>query len=139
MLLELHDDLNGHVEDAQFGLRLVRLQMRHAHAPQFLERFVDIPNSDPVNAPPPSERNGEIERDGQRARERERERRKERDRQTEREKERERERREEGPKRKDSGSVPRTRIELGRIEIKQNRMRRKKREEGGEGEREEEK
>ena len=47
MLLELHDDLNGHVEDAQLGLRLVRLQMRHAHAPQFLERFVDIPDSDP--------------------------------------------------------------------------------------------
>ena len=47
LLLELHDDLNGHVEDAQFGLRFVRLQMRHAHAPQFLERFVDIPDSDP--------------------------------------------------------------------------------------------
>jgi hypothetical protein len=47
LLLELHDDLNGHVEDAQFGLRFIRLQMRHAHAPQFLERFVDIPDSDP--------------------------------------------------------------------------------------------
>ena len=48
LLLELHDDLDGHVEDAQFGLRLVRLQMLHAHAPQLLERFVDIPNSDPI-------------------------------------------------------------------------------------------
>ena len=59
LLLELHDDLNGHVEDAQFGLRLVRLQVRHAHAAQFLERFVDVANSDPgcaTFAPHPASR-----------------------------------------------------------------------------------
>lgn len=42
LLLQRHDDLDGHVEDAELGLRLVALQVRHAHAPELLQGFVDV-------------------------------------------------------------------------------------------------
>jgi len=52
--------------------------MRHAHAPQFLERFVDIPNSDPAIATPSATegnntktQNGEEREENKKKRERE--------------------------------------------------------------------
>ena len=48
LLFELHDDLDGHVEDAQLGLRLVRLEVLHAHAAQLLERLVDVADPNPA-------------------------------------------------------------------------------------------
>lgn len=46
LLLERHDHLDCHVEDAQLRLGLVRLEVRHAHAAELLERFVDVPDAD---------------------------------------------------------------------------------------------
>lgn len=46
LLFQGHDHLDGHVEDAQLGLRFVRLQVRHAHAAELLQRFVDVPDAD---------------------------------------------------------------------------------------------
>lgn len=47
LLLECHDHLHGHVQDAQFSLRLVRLQVRHAHPAELLKRLIYVPDSYP--------------------------------------------------------------------------------------------
>lgn len=50
LLLERHDHLHGHVQDAELRLGLVRFQVCTAHAAQLLERFVDVANSYPSHA-----------------------------------------------------------------------------------------
>lgn len=48
-LLELHDDVDGHVQDSQLRLRLLRVRLAqrlegHADAAQLRERVVDVAN-----------------------------------------------------------------------------------------------
>lgn len=47
LLLQLHDDLDSHIENAQFGLRLVCFEVLHAHPSQLLQGFVYVPDSYP--------------------------------------------------------------------------------------------
>ena len=48
MLLEGNDDIHSHVQDSKLGLRLVRFEMRHADAAEFLERLIDVTDPDPL-------------------------------------------------------------------------------------------
>ena len=45
-VLEVHDDLDGHVEDAQLRLQLVGLQVGRADCPELFESLVDVPDPD---------------------------------------------------------------------------------------------
>ena len=47
-MLQVHDDFDGHIEDTQLRLRLVRLQMSHADGAELFESLVDVPDPDPL-------------------------------------------------------------------------------------------
>lgn len=49
MLLQAEDDCNGLVQDEQFGLGLLTLQVQLAHAAQLLKRLVDVSHSQPLS------------------------------------------------------------------------------------------
>ena len=49
LLFQVHDDLDCHVEDAKLRLRLVCLQMCHAHPPKLLQCFIDVPDPYPTS------------------------------------------------------------------------------------------
>lgn len=48
LLLQAQDDLHGLLQDEQFGLRLVRLEVHLAHAPQLPEGLVNVPHTHPL-------------------------------------------------------------------------------------------
>lgn len=48
-MLEGHDDVDGHVQDPQLRLRLVRLEVGHADPAQLLQGLVDVANTDPLS------------------------------------------------------------------------------------------
>lgn len=49
LLLQVHDDLDCHVEDAELRLGLVCLEVCHAHPPKFLQCFIDVPDPYPIS------------------------------------------------------------------------------------------
>lgn len=49
LLLQVHDDLDSHVEDAKLRLGLVCLEMCHAHPPELLQCFIDVPDPYPIS------------------------------------------------------------------------------------------
>lgn len=48
LLLQAQDDLHGLLQDEQLGLRLVRLEVHLAHAPQLPEGLVNVPHAHPL-------------------------------------------------------------------------------------------
>lgn len=48
LLLQAQDDLHGLLQDEQFGLCLVRLEVHLAHAPQLPEGLVNVPHAHPL-------------------------------------------------------------------------------------------
>ena len=48
LLLQAQDDLHGLLQDEQLGLRLVRLEVQLAHAPQLPEGLVNVPHAHPL-------------------------------------------------------------------------------------------
>lgn len=44
LLLQVQDDVDGLVQDEQFGLRLVVAEVQLAHPPELLEGLVDVPD-----------------------------------------------------------------------------------------------
>lgn len=48
LLLEGHDDVDGHVEDAELSLRFVGLEVGHADAAELLQGLVDVANANPL-------------------------------------------------------------------------------------------
>ena len=49
LLLEGHDDVDGHVEDAELRLRFVGLEVGHADASELLQSLVDVADSNPFS------------------------------------------------------------------------------------------
>lgn len=49
LLLQVHDDLDGHVEDAELRLGFVCLEVCHAHPPKLLQCFIDVPDPYPIS------------------------------------------------------------------------------------------
>lgn len=48
LLLQAQNDLHGLLQDEQLGLRLVRLEVQLAHAPQLPEGLVNVPHAHPL-------------------------------------------------------------------------------------------
>lgn len=48
LLLQAQNDLHGLLQDEQLGLRLVRLEVQLAHAPQLLKSLIDVSDPQPL-------------------------------------------------------------------------------------------
>lgn len=48
LLFECHYNFDSHIEDTEFRLRFVGLQVCHTHSSQFLEGLIDVPDAYPM-------------------------------------------------------------------------------------------